>query len=119
MTQTFVLLYKFPTLNDYTDTARGNKYASAADKRMLTDLVTWEAKSQHLKPAKKARIGFLWRETNRMRDPDNIAFAKKYILDGLVKAGVLQGDGWKHVTGFTDDFELGDENEVTVTITEI
>lgn len=39
-----------------------------------------------------------------------IAFAKKFILDALVGAGVLRGDGWKHISGFTDRFKVSKED---------
>ena len=44
------------------------------------------------------------------RDKDNIAFAKKFIQDSLVHAGVLQNDGWKHIEHFTDDFAVDPKN---------
>jgi hypothetical protein len=45
-----------------------------------------------------AKVHFELVEPDRKRDPDNIAAgAAKLILDGLVKAGVLEGDGWAHI----------------------
>lgn len=38
-----------------------------------------------------------WYEKNRSRDPDNIFAGVKFILDGLVKSGVLANDGQKWV----------------------
>jgi len=40
------------------------------------------------------------------QDPDNIAFAKKFILDGFQKGGLIAGDGWKQVTSFSDSFSV-------------
>ena len=40
---------------------------------------------------------FRWIESRMTRDPDNIAAAEKWVLDGLRDAGVLRNDGWKHV----------------------
>jgi len=51
-------------------------------------------------------IRFHWVEKGRRRDPDNIAAAKKLILDALVSCGVFQGDGWKHIAGFSDEFSV-------------
>jgi hypothetical protein len=45
-------------------------------------------------------------EKNRRRDQDNIAAGKKLVIDGLVQAGVLAGDGWKYVRGFFDEFSV-------------
>ena len=34
--------------------------------------------------------------------------AKKYILDGLIIAGLLKKDGWNEIAGFTDTWEVGE-----------
>lgn len=45
------------------------------------------------------------------RDLDNISsFGRKVIQDALVNAAVLKGDGWKHVVGFSDRFEVDKKN---------
>ena len=35
----------------------------------------------------------------RRRDPDNLAGALKPVLDGIVDAGVIPDDSWRHVAG--------------------
>lgn len=46
-----------------------------------------------------------------------MAFAKKFILDALVKAGILAGDGRKNVVGFSDEFHVDPGNpRVVITI---
>lgn len=45
---------------------------------------------------------YLHIEPNRRRDPSNFcSTAAKYVEDALVEAGVLPGDGWGGVLGFT------------------
>ena len=44
---------------------------------------------------------FRWHVKSR-HDSDNIAFAKKYVLDGMVKAGVLENDNPKCVRHLKD-----------------
>ena len=44
--------------------------------------------------------------TNRRTDPDNIAFQKKFILDGFVAAGLLSNDGWGEIAGWTEKFHI-------------
>ena len=36
------------------------------------------------------KIHFHWVEENKKRDLDNVCFAKKFILDSMVKAGKLK-----------------------------
>ena len=50
---------------------------------------------------------YTWIEPSRRRDKDNISsFGRKVIQDALVNTGVLKDDGWKHVVGFSDRFEV-------------
>ena len=54
---------------------------------------------------------YTWYEPNKRRDKDNISsFGRKVIQDALVGAAVLKDDGWKHVVGFSDRFEVDKEN---------
>ena len=62
---------------------------------------------------------FIWIEENKRRDLDNICFAKKFILDALVQAGVLQDDNRKIVTNFTDSFEYSNSSKVIVELEEL
>jgi hypothetical protein len=50
-----------------------------------------------------------WYVRNRRRDPDNISSGTKFLLDGLVTAGVLEGDGWKHIAGISHTFAVDRE----------
>lgn len=56
------------------------------------------------------RLIFSWYEQNKRRDKDNIAFAKKFILDAMVNAGVIPNDGWGYVDGFEDKFYIDKDN---------
>lgn len=47
-------------------------------------------------------VRFEWHERTKKRDADNIASAKKFILDALVKMKVIPDDSRKYVKGFTD-----------------
>lgn len=95
-----------PGMNEVIEAAkgaggRGFRYAKL--KRELTDTVALLAKAAKLTPVGEGQvISFEWREKYQIRDPDNIASAKKFVLDGLVVAGVLPGDGWRWVRGFRD-----------------
>jgi Holliday junction resolvase RusA-like endonuclease len=57
------------------------------------------------------KLHFRFYEPNRKRDLDNISgFAHKVIQDALVSCGVLGGDGWKYITGYTDEFFVDKQN---------
>lgn len=62
---------------------------------------------------------FEWHERTQKRDADNIASAKKFILDALVKSGVLEDDSRKYVKGFYDTIIDDKEDFVKVELVEI
>jgi len=106
-------------LNTYIQAERGNKFQAANIKKENTGIAFMYAR--RLPPVKtKAKIIFTWYCANEKKDPDNISFAKKFILDGLVSAGVLENDGWKQIEGFEDRFEVDKANpHIEVEIQEI
>lgn len=115
---TVTIEMKLPSLNEYIDVCRQNRYQAAAFKRQLETDIMWFLKKLpcYQNPV---IIDFVWHEENRKRDPDNVASAKKYILDALVKAGKLQGDSPKFIAGFSDRFCYGREAKVEITIREV
>lgn len=110
--------YKLPSLNQYINECRKNRYAGATMKAAVEkDLALYINKlPTYENPIK---IHFLWIEGNKRRDLDNVCFAKKFILDCMVKCGKLKNDNRKCVTGFTDSFEYGSETKVILDIKEV
>lgn len=109
---------KLPSLNEYVDICRTNPYKASKFKKNLEEdigLFIWRL-PQFEKPV---TIHFHWIEGNKRRDLDNICFAKKFILDALVKFGKLKDDNRKCVTAFTDTFEYGEETKVILEIMEV
>lgn len=111
MTQALWIDETLPGLNEILAAAksghgRGNAYARM--KAEWTERIYFWAKSACMKPMPSpVRIGFLWVEKNRRRDPDNVAAGgRKLILDGLVKAGVLSDDGSHEIQSWTDTFAV-------------
>lgn len=112
---------KLPCLNDYTRACRGSQFAGAQMKRENEEMLGWQMEWQRcgLKIEKPCIVHFRWYEKDRRRDADNIAFAKKFVLDALVTAGILKGDSQKYVVGFTDEIVVADEYGVKVTMEEV
>lgn len=109
-------------LNEYTKACRNNKYAGANLKKVNEIKVTAAIYEycKNRKIEKPVSIIYRWYEQNRKRDLDNIAFGKKFVQDALVKNGVLQGDGWKDIVGFSDEFYIDKENpRIEVEIREV
>lgn len=111
-----------PNLNDYIRAERESRYKAAEMKHKAGERVEWLAKVQlrGARFSKPVTMHYLWIEKNMRRDKDNISsFGRKVIQDALVKSGVLHGDGWAHIKGFTDDFDVNPKcPEIVVTITD-
>ena len=106
MNNKYFIPLKLPSLNDYTSWCRGNKYLAAKKKAQIEEQIGGYIEDMP-KWSKPIKIHFHWIESNKRRDLDNIAFAKKFILDALVKYGKLSDDNRKCVYAFTDSFEYG------------
>lgn len=101
-----VIQGKLCGLNDYIAAERGNRYKAAQMKRDTEQRIMWAAKQQlrGMKFSEPVIMRYTWYEPNRKRDKDNIAFARKFVQDALVKCGVLKNDGWAEIEGFSDEF---------------
>ena len=107
-------------LNTYIAAERANRYAGAKIKAKETDDITLLAKQLKTEIRTPVRINYKWYCKDKRKDKDNVAFAKKFIQDGLVAAGVLKNDGWSDIEGFTDEFYIDKQNpRVEVEITEV
>lgn len=106
---------RLPGLNEYINECRNNKFAAAAMKRETENNIGWFIKRLPVY-TDPVIVHFVWIEKDRKRDLDNIAFAKKFIFDALVKFGKLAGDGQKYVVGFTDTLEHGPETKVKISV---
>lgn len=113
MEQVVTIEHRFVSLNEYVDRERANRYAAAAIKKKETG-ISEEAMKQLQPIEQPCTIVFNWYVTNKRRDLDNIAFAKKFILDGAVKAGILKSDNVQYVIGFSDYIQYGDIEKVEV-----
>ena len=110
--------YKFPSFNQYVNECRKNKFAGGNMKRQIeNDIMYFINRLPEFN--KPIIINFTWVENTKRRDLDNVCYAKKFILDAMVKAGKLKDDNRNCVTGFTDTFEYGKESKVVLEIKEV
>ena len=109
---------KLPGLNEYTEACRESRYVGAKMKKDAQIQISWflHRLPQIKKPVK---IRFLWQEKDHRRDPDNVAFAQKFILDELVRLKKIQNDTSRWVRGLYHDFTYGPEYKVTIYMEEV
>ena len=121
MIYSFEINQRLPSFNEYINACRRSKYAGANMKKR-TEIDIWVEimnKLKGIKIKKPVFITFVWVEENKKRDLDNICYAKKFILDALQKAEVIENDNAKHVKGLVDKFEYAKESKVIVYLEEM
>ena len=118
-TWTIEIPIKVPSLNEYIGACRTSYHKANKMKHDVQNQVAIYI--NHLpRMQKPVRIDFLWTEKNNRRDYDNISgCGRKFILDALVSTGKLPDDNRKYVVGFSDDFDIGNDYKVTLTIREV
>lgn len=99
---------RLDNLNDYTKACRTDPRVGNCMKQkneeVISAYIMQQLRGIHF--TGKVYLHFKWIEANRQRDLDNVCFAKKFILDALVKNNVIVTDGWRGVSGFTDEFDV-------------
>ncbi len=123
MTYRLVIPGRLPGFNEYVEAERANRQKGAALKRSCEQQIMWLAKSQlrGLRFAGPVQMVYTWVEKDRRRDKDNVSsMGRKLIQDALVKAKILQNDGWREIVGFEDRFAVDAKcPRVEVEITEV
>lgn len=111
-----------PGLNQYIAACNRNRHTANKMKREAETKIMWAARSQ-LRGVRfngPVFMRYTWNEPNRKRDKDNVAFAKKFVQDALVRVWILENDGWKHIEGFSDSFQVDSKKpRVEVEILEV
>ena len=112
---------ELPGLNQYSNAERSNRYEAGRAKRDSTNLCAMcikAAMNEGLEVHGKIDIHCHWYMKNRKKDKDNIRFAIKFIQDGMMKAGLLENDGWDQIGDYFDEFSVDKDNphiEVKIT----
>ena len=111
MEQGFAVKGRMAGLNEYTAANRAHWSLGAQVKKNETEKAMWAIRAARLKPFEKpVSVAILWAEKGRMRDPDNVAFAAKFIMDALVKTGTIPDDGQKWVRSITNEVAVDKDN---------
>ena len=117
----FTIPGRLDGLNTIIDANRSSKY-KGANIKAENDAICKAYILKSLKGVEILRpviVTFDWYEKDRRRDLDNIYSGKKFILDALVKCGVLQNDTQKWVIGLVDRIHTDKQNpRIEVTIIE-
>jgi Holliday junction resolvase RusA-like endonuclease len=112
---------ELPDYKTYDQAARSHRFMASQMKKEATEVVRLYALAAKAQPVIKypVSIHITWYSKDARKDIDNVCFAKKFILDGLVQAEVLKDDSRKYVESIVDRFEIDPLSpRVEVTIVE-
>ena len=113
----YIINHRFTSLNQYINAERSSwKIASAIKKK--------ETRIAHLSLLGKPKIDcefpiklrFTWYVKDRKTDLDNIVWAKKGVLDGMIKAGIIPDDSMKYIIGFEDNIIIDKHERVEIEV---
>jgi len=105
MRQRLAIHGTFPGTNQMLVAAKSHWAVYAREKKRLTGKVKFLAQLARLQTVDApVTVRFWWYEANARRDVDNISSGQKYVLDGLVAAGVLHDDRRTCVKGIEHHF---------------
>lgn len=96
----YIFDYKYPTINEYINKSRSH-WSKGAQIKADSDYATVLLLNlQKAKPIETYPVDFVvkWHCKDKRKDVDNIHSSIKFILDGMQKAGVIKGDGRKHIS---------------------
>jgi hypothetical protein len=100
---------KLPRMNKIVDKSKAHWGKYKKLKKEADDKVAWYATQQKIKFFEAVKLRITYYTKNKRHDPDNILSSKKFIMDGLVNAGILENDGWKQVKGFKEKWKVDKE----------
>lgn len=93
---------------------RSNGYSDA--KRYWASVVQGLVLQRRLTPIGPSAFTWVWFELDKLRDPDGLtAGGRKLALDALKTAGIIAGDGWRHVLDCRDHWVVAPQR-VGVTV---
>lgn len=107
-------LDQLPSLNEHDNANRANRFGGASMKKKATtacQIYVRKAMNNGFKfKHQPADLKITWYAENRRKDKDNLAFAVKYIFDGMVNAKLIENDGWKQIGDWENIFKIDKEN---------
>lgn len=114
MQWTFEIPGTLPSLNDYIRAERANRFAAAGLKKKAQAAIVEAMGEEPPRFEGGVEVRVLWVRPDMRTDKDNVAFAKKFILDALQEAGVIAKDSWRLCTPYDSGFLVSKANPRTI-----
>lgn len=111
---TFTIPHRLVRLNEYINAERSNKYFAAKIKKDMTNLCSYYIPK--IKVDKPVEIKMIWTVKNFRNDPDNISMGAKFVLDAMVRKGMIPRDNLTIIKGLYHDYKRGKNEQVEVIV---
>lgn len=124
MNNYFVIEMQLPSLNEYQNECRRNKYCGAKFKKDFErsiEMFIWKYKRKGLLRSPVSypvEINVEWHEKDKRRDVDNIKSSMKFILDTLTSTEIIKDDGRKFISQIHDTI-INEPTKRTFVVVEI
>ena len=119
MKNKFTIRERLITLNEYIKIERNNRYTAGNVKKKFTALAEKYAKEMMVLDAGLYDLEITWNVTSNREDPDNVYFAIKFILDGVVDAGRLPNDNRRYIRHISNKIFTCKEYSVEVVFVKV
>ena len=98
----FIINQRLPSLNDVINKNRANKYYANDFKQDIEERIGWDIRQAITsgmlrRTSEPCEVYISWHEKTKRRDVENIQSSTKFILDAIVKNGVLPNDNRRYV----------------------
>lgn len=113
----FTIPIELCDLNTYVYAERTNRLIAAGIKKRMNAQIAYFCKKLELRDCQHD-VEIIWTTPDRRKDSDNIFFGVKFILDALIKAGKLKGDGYRYIRNISHKREIGTQ-KIEVTFIEV
>lgn len=104
----FIIEGELPGLNEIIAVSKLHYGKYAKMKKEMTEYICWQVKGALID--NRVNVKITWYSATKKRDPDNIAAGVKFILDGMVKGGIIKGDGYRHIGSISHIFKIDKEH---------
>jgi Holliday junction resolvase RusA-like endonuclease len=98
----FKLVFEFKSINDVINDCKKHWSKYSKVKHKTNELIALQTPKLNIDYP--IDILFEWHLKDKRRDHDNIAFNKKYVLDGMTQKGAITTDRQSVVKNFKDIF---------------
>ena len=119
-TDLIVIPGELPDLNQIISASKDRWGSYSSLKKANTQRVAFCTKQATKRKYKRIDLEITWYCKDKRKDKDDITAGTKFILDGLVEAGIIQNDGWANVGEIRHKFDVDElEPRIEVRITEV